>query len=153
MKNNFWFITACVLVFFVGYNMNNVAISFPKYKVAVVDIPTILSNSEEIQLLKKEQEKENKELDTLISKAQNDILNEPDRNKLIQKEADYRQKIETKKKSIDEKYNAKLVKINQDIQSMISKEAQKANYNLVLPAGMVISGGEDITKNVVKNMK
>lgn len=153
MKNNFWFITACVLVFFVGYNMNNVAISFPKYKVAVVDIPTILSNSEEIQSLKKEQEKENKELDTLISKAQNDILNEPDRNKLIQKEADYRQKIETKKKSIDEKYNAKLVKINQDIQSMISKEAQKANYNLVLPAGMVISGGEDITKNVVKNMK
>ena len=153
MKNNFWFITACVLVFFVGYNMNNVAISFPKYKVAVVDIPTILSNSEEIQLLKKEQEKENKELDTLISKAQNDILNEPDRNKLIQKEADYRQKIETKKKSMDEKYNAKLVKINQDIQSMISKEAQKANYNLVSPAGMVISGGEDITKNVVKNMK
>lgn len=153
MKNNFWFIAACVLVFFVGYNMNNVAISFPKYKVAVVDIPTILSNSEEIQSLKKEQEKENKELDTLISKAQNDILNEPDRSKLIQKEADYRQKIETKKKSIDDKYNAKLAKINQDIQTMISKEAQKANYNLVLPAGMVISGGEDITKNVVKNMK
>jgi len=153
MKNNFWFIAACVLVFFVGYNMNNVAISFPKYKVAVVDIPTVLSNSNEIQSLKKEQDKENQELDLLISKAQNDILNEPDRNKLIQKEADYRQKIETKKKSIDKKYNAKLAKINQDIQSLISKEAEKSNYNLVLPAGMVISGGDDITNNVVKNMK
>ncbi len=153
MKNNFWFIVACVLVFLVGYNMNNVAISFPKYKVAVVDIPTVLSNSDEIQSLKKEQDKENKELDLLISKAQNDILNEPDRNKLIQKEADYRQKIETKKKSIDKKYNAKLAKINQDIQALISKEAQKSNYNLVLPAGMVISGGDDITNNVVKSMK
>lgn len=153
MKNNFWFIAACVLVFLVGYNMNDVAVSFPKYKVAVVDIPTVLSNSQEIQSLKKEQDKENQELDTLISKAQNDILNEPDRNKLIQKEADYRQKIETKKKSIDKKYNAKLAKINQDIQTLISKEAQKSNYNLVLPAGMVISGGDDITNNVVKNMK
>ena len=96
MKNNLWFIAACVLVFFAGYNMNNAAVSFPKYKVAVVDIPTILSNSTEIQTLKKEQDKEAQELDTLITKAQNDILNEHDRNKLIQKEADYRQQINNK---------------------------------------------------------
>ena len=153
MKNNLWFIAACVMVFFAGYNMNNAAVSFPKYKVAVVDIPTILSNSEEIQILKKEQDKEAQELDTLITKAQNDILNEHDRNKLIQKEADYRQQINTKKSDIDKKYNEKLAKINKNIQTLISKEAKKSNYNLVLPAGMVISGGEDITNNVVKSMK
>lgn len=153
IKNNLWFIAACVLVFLVGYNINNAAISFPKYKVAVVDIPTVLSNSDEIQVLRKEQDKENKELDILISKAQNDILNEPDKTKLLQKEADYRQKIETKKKSIDKKYNEKLAKINKEIQTLISNEARKENYNLVLPAGMVISGGDDITNNVVKNMK
>ena len=45
MKNNIWFIIACVLVFCVGYNMNDVAVSFPKYKVAVIDVPTVLSNS------------------------------------------------------------------------------------------------------------
>lgn len=153
MKNNLWFIAACVMVFFAGYNMNNAAVSFPKYKVAVVDIPTILSNSEEIQTLKKEQDKEAQELDTLITKAQNDILNEHDRSKLIQKEADYRQQINTKKSDIDKKYNEKLAKINKNIQTIISKEAKKSNYNLVLPAGMVISGGEDITNNVVKSMK
>ena len=153
IKNNLWFIAACVLVFLVGYNINNAAISFPKYKVAVVDIPTVLSNSDEIQVLRKEQDKENKELDILISKAQNDILNEPDKTKLLQKEADYRQKIETKKKSIDKKYNEKLAKINKEIQTLISNEARKENYNLVLPAGMVISGGDDITNSVLKNMK
>ena len=57
MKNNMWFILACVLVFFVGYNINDVAVSFPRYKVAVVDVPTILSNSSEIQLLKVSQNK------------------------------------------------------------------------------------------------
>ena len=153
MKNNIWFIIACVLVFCVGYNMNDVAVSFPKYKVAVIDVPTVLSNSSEIQELKRLQDKDMEELNILISKAQNELLNEPDKSKLLQKEAAYRKQIEKKKKEIDEKYNSKLAKINDNIKNVINKEAQKSNYNLVLPTGMVISGGEDITDNVVKKMK
>ena len=153
MKNNIWFIVACVLVFCVGYNMNDVAVSFPKYKVAVIDVTQVLSNSSEIQQLKHEQDKEMEELNTLISKAQNDLLNEHDKSKLIQKETAYRQQIETKKKDMDKEYSSKLVKINDHIKSVISKEAKKSNYNLVLPTGMVISGGEDITANVIKQIK
>lgn len=153
MKNNIWFIVACVLVFCVGYNMNDMAVSFPKYKVAVIDVPTVLSNSSEIQELKRIQDKEMQELNTLISKAQNELLNEHDRSKLLQKEAAYRKEIETKKKNMDEKYNSKLVKVNNEIRKIISNEAKKSNYNLVLPTGMVISGGEDITDNIVKKMK
>ena len=52
------------------------ALSLSKYKVAVVDVPEILSHSDEIQTLKREQDKVLDELDTLISKAQNDLLNE-----------------------------------------------------------------------------
>ncbi len=153
MKNNMWFILACVLVFFVGYNINDVAVSFPRYKVAVVDVPTILSNSSEIQLLKVSQNKKMEELNTLISKAQNEIVNEPDRNKAVQMEAVYRKQIENKKNSMDEEYNNKLVKVTSKIRSLISSEAKKTNYNLVLPTGMVITGGDDITKDIVKKLK
>ena len=153
MKNNMWFILACVLVFFVGYNINDVAVSFPRYKVAVVDVPTILSNSSEIQLLKVSQNKKMEELNTLISKAQNEIVNEPDRNKAVQMEAVYRKQIENKKNSMDEEYNNKLVKVTSKIRSLISSEAKKTNYNLVLPTGMVITGGEDITRDIVKKLK
>lgn len=148
-----WFILACVLVFFVGYNINDVAVSFPRYKVAVVDVPTILSNSSEIQLLKVSQNKKMEELNTLISKAQNEIVNEPDRNKAVQMEAVYRKQIENKKNSMDEEYNNKLVKVTSKIRSLISSEAKKTNYNLVLPTGMVITGGEDITRDIVKKLK
>lgn len=153
MKNNIWFILACVLVFFVGYNINNVAVSLPRYKVAVVDVPTILSKSSEMQSLKISQEKQMEELNTLISKAQNEIVNEPDRNKAMQKEATYRKEIETKKKTMEDDYNSKMTKISNKIRSLISNEAQKTNYNLVLPTGMVISGGEDITEEIVKKLK
>lgn len=153
MRNNIWFIVACVLVFFVGYNMNDVAVSFPKYKVAVIDVPEILTHSSEIQALKRSQDKEIEELNILISKAQNELLNEHDRTKLIQKEAAYRKQIETKKQNMDKEYNTKVAKINGDIKALVSKEAKKSNYNLVLPVGMVISGGEDITENIIKKMK
>lgn len=153
MKINIWFVIACALVFCVGYNMNDVAVSFPKYKVAVIDVAQVLENSNEIQELKRAQDKDMEELNTLISKAQNDLLNEHNKSKLIQKESNYRQQIETKKKNMDKEYSLKLAKINDHIRSMISKEAKKSNYNLVLPTGMVISGGDDITVNVIKQMK
>lgn len=153
MKINIWFVIACVLVFCVGYNMNDVAVSFPKYKVAVIDVAQVLENSNEIQELKRAQDKDMEELNILISKAQNDLLNEHNKSKLIQKESNYRQQIETKKKNMDNEYSLKLAKINDHIRSMISKEAKKSNYNLVLPTGMVISGGDDITVNVIKQMK
>lgn len=153
MKINIWFVIACALVFCVGYNMNDVAVSFPKYKVAVIDVAQVLENSNEIQELKRAQDKDMEELNTLISKAQNDLLNEHNKSKLIQKESNYRQQIENKKKNMDKEYSLKLAKINDHIRSMISKEAKKSNYNLVLPTGMVISGGDDITVNVIKQMK
>lgn len=153
MKNNIWFIIACVLVFFVGYNMNDVAVSFPRYKVAVIDVPEVLSQSSEIQALKRSQDKEMEELNTLISKAQNELLNEHDRNKLLQKESEYRKQIEAKKQTMDKEYNSKLAKINDNIKVLISKEAKKSNYNLVLPTGIVLSGGDDITDNIVKQIK
>jgi Skp family chaperone for outer membrane proteins len=153
MRNNIWFVIACVLVFCVGYNLNDVAISFPRYKVAVIDIPEVMSKSSELQELKRAQDKDMEELNILISKAQNELINEQNRTKFAQKEVEYRKQIETKKKDIDKKYASKFVKINDNIKNLISKEAKKSNYNLVLPTGMVISGGEDITASVLKNMK
>ena len=151
-KNNIWFIGACVLFFIAGYTMNDVAISLPKYKVAVVDINKVMDKSSQVQSLKISQEKQAKELETLISKAQNELANEHDPNKFVQLEANYKKQIDTKRDAIDEEYSKKMIQITSDIKSLISTEAKKTDYNLVLPAGMVISGGDDITENVIKDM-
>ncbi len=153
MKNNIWFIGTCVLFFIAGYTMNDVAISLPRYRVAVVDITKVMEKSPDVQSLKISQEKQLKDLDTLISKAQNEIANEHDPQKIIQMESDYKKQIETKKEAIDDEYNKKIVQITSNIKSLISNQAKKTDFNLVLPAGMVISGGEDITENVIKEIK
>lgn len=153
MKNNIWFIASCLLFFFAGYSLNNVAVSFPKYKVAVVDVTQIMEKSSAVKSLKTSQDKQMKELDTLISKAQNEIVNAPSPEKAQQLEATYRKQIETKKNSIDEEYSKKIVEITTNIKNEIASQAKKSDYNLVLPTGMVISGGEDITQNILTQIK
>lgn len=152
MRNNIWFIGACVLFFIAGYTMNDVAVSLPRYKVAVVDITKVMDKSQEVQNLKISQEKQTKELETLITKAQNELANEHDPNKFAQLETNYKKQIEDKRNSIDDEYNKKIVQITSNIKTLISTQAKKTDYNLVLPAGMVISGGDDITESVINNM-
>lgn len=78
--------------------MNDVAVSFPKYKVAVIDVAQVLENSNEIQELKRAQDKDMEELNILISKAQNDLLNEHNKSKLIQKNQIIGNKLKLKRK-------------------------------------------------------
>ena len=153
MNKNIWYLAGFVVFFLMGYSANDVAVSFPKYKVAVVDISKILEKSSDLQSLKASQEKQMAELNTLISKAQNEIANEQDKNKIIQMESKYRKEIEDKKLAMDEDYNKNMINITNKVKSMVSTEAKKTNYNLVLPTGMVISGGDDITQNIISNMK
>ena len=152
-KENIWLVGACALFFIGGYTMNDVAISLPRYKVAVVDITKVMEQSKDIKNLKASQDKQLKELETLISKAQNEIANAQDQNKALELQTNYSKEIETKKNAIDEDYSKKIVQITSNIKNLISNQAKKTDYNLVLPTGMVISGGEDITDNVIKEMQ
>ncbi|MBO6257326.1 OmpH family outer membrane protein [bacterium] len=151
-KENIWFVAACALFFIGGYTMNDVAISLPRYKVAVVDITKVMEQSKDIKTLKATQDKQLKELETLISKAQNEIANTQDEQKAIQLQANYSKQIEAKRNTIDEEYSKKIVQITSNIKNLIATQAKKTDYNLVLPTGMVISGGDDITENVLKEM-
>ena len=153
MRNNIWFLVTCALFFVAGYTINNSAISFPRYKVAVVDISKVLEKSPELQTLKVSQDKQMKELNTLITKAQSEIINAPDQAKALELENKYKKEIEAKRNVMDNEYNQKIDKITADVKDIIIKEAQKTEYNLVLPTGMVISGGDDITQNVIKDIK
>ncbi|MBR1618415.1 OmpH family outer membrane protein [bacterium] len=152
-KENIWLVGACALFFIGGYTMNDVAISLPRYKVAVVDITKVMEQSKDIKNLKASQDKQLKELETLISKAQNEIANTQDQNKAMELQINYGKEIETKRNAIDEDYSKKIVQITSNIKNLISNQAKKTDYNLVLPTGMVISGGEDITDNVIKEMQ
>lgn len=139
-----------VAVFALGYSINNIAASNTnsEYRVAVVDIQKIVSNSSEITTLKAEQEKQIQNLEKTINKAREEISKEKNPDKIAQLEEKYRNEINKQKLAIDTSYNSKLTAIDNKIKTAIVEKARSMNYNIVLPKNTVIFGGDDITEQV-----
>ena len=139
-----------VTVFALGYSINNIAVSNTnsEYRVAVVDVQKIVSNSSEITTLKAEQEKQIQNLEKTINKAREEISKEKNPDKIAQLEEKYRNEINKQKLAIDTSYNSKLTAIDNKIKTAIVEKARSMNYNIVLPKNTVLFGGDDITEQV-----
>lgn len=138
-----------------GYSINSIAISNtnPDYKVAVVDIAEVISNSSEIKAIKAEQEKQILAMQSTIDKARQDITKEKDPVKIAQLEEKYRKQINEQKLALDTEYNKKLTAIDSKIKTAVVEKARSMNYNIVLPKNTVLFGGDDITEQVASIMK
>lgn len=136
--------------FALGYSINNIAVSNtnPDYKVAVVDIQKIISNSSEIAALKTEQEKQVQAMEKTINDARVEISKEKDPVKIAQLEEKYRNEINKQKLALDTSYNNKLTAIDSKIKTAVVEKARSMNYNIVLPKNTVLFGGDDITEQV-----
>ena len=102
MKNKILATLIVISAFIAGYSINSIAISntTPEYKIAVVDIATILKNSKEINALKLEQEKQMQNMQATIDKAKAEISKEQDPAKIAQLEEKYRNEINKQKKAL-----------------------------------------------------
>lgn len=155
MKNKILATLIVISAFIAGYSINSIAISntTPEYKIAVVDIATILKNSKEINALKLEQEKQMQNMQATIDKAKAEISKEQDPAKIAQLEEKYRNEINKQKLALDTSYNNKLTAIDNKIKTAVVEKARSMNYNMVLPKNTVLFGGDDITEQVATVIK
>lgn len=147
--------TLIVGAFIGGYSVNNIAVSntSPDYRVAVVDIAAVISNSSEIKAIKAEQEKQILAMQNTINKAREEISKESNPQKIAQLEEKYRKQINDEKLALDAEYNKKLTAIDSKIKTAVVEKARSMNYNIVLPKNTVLFGGDDITEQVSGIMK
>ena len=150
MKKKIFGALIVITAFVAGYSINNIAVSGtnPDYKVAIVDIQKIVSNSSEIKALKTDQEKQVQAMHATIHKAWAEISKEKDPAKIAQLEEKYRNEINQQKLALDTSYNSKLTAIDNKIKTAVVEKARSMNYNIVLPKNTVLYGGDDITDQV-----
>lgn len=153
MKKHIWIITVCLISFVSGYSINSKAISDTGYRVATVDVQSLISKSSEVNMLKSEQQKKLETMKATVDKARQEISKETDPAKISQLEEKYRNEINDQKIALDNEYNTKLMQIDNHIKTMVVEKAKSMNYNLVLPKNMVLYGGDDITAEVAKSIK
>lgn len=153
MKKQFWFIGICIFAFVVGYSINSMAVSNTGYRVAVVDVQELINKSSDVNALKADQQKKLDLMKATFEKAQKEISNEKDSQKIQQLEEKYRNEINNQKLALDNEYNTKLKQIDTNIKNMVIAKAKGLQYNIVLPKNIVLFGGDDITQEVAKMVK
>ena len=127
--------------------------SSASFRVAVVDVPVVVSKSAQVLALKKEQEQKIQELQTWLNTVKADVAKQqtPEgKEKLIKKyDAEFAKKQEVIKKN----YAKKLQAIDKSISETIAQQAKAKGYNMVFAKGTVLFGGDDITADVAKFVK
>ena len=144
-----------VTAFAVGFGINNFAMSDvpANYKVAVIDVNTVVQKSAQVQALKKEEQQKMSEYQTWLKTVNEDVQKQQTKEgkeKLLKK---YNSESTKKLDAIRKNYASKWKEIDKSISATIAQEAKNNNYNLVLAKGSVLYGGDDITSKVAKAVK
>ena len=125
-------------------------IAFAEQKIAVVDVQAVVSQSAQVQALKKEQRAKMLDLEKWLKTAQADVekqKTEEGKEKLLKK---YNAEFAKKKEVIAKDYAARLQAVDKSITDTISTQARLKGYDMVISKGVVVFGGDDITADVQK---
>ena len=153
MKNNLKMLTVSLIAFGIGLTAGNYAVSDvpSNFKVAVVDVQQVVASSPQVKALKDEQKRKGQELAKFIETAKAALDKEKDAAKRKALEQKYNKEFNAKRDAIAKTYETKLLSIDKSISTIIN--AKNSGYNLVLAKGAVLSGGVDITDQIVKAVK
>ncbi len=157
MNQNLKIFAVALAAFLIGSLVNNVAAiaasSLPSFKVAVVDVHTVVENSDQVKKLKESRTLKVQDLSAFVKDAKASLEKEKNANKKKALEDKYNKELNDRKQKMDEEYAASLSDIDKNISAIISQTAKSNNYNLVFAKGVVLFGGDDITDAVSKAVK
>lgn len=155
MNKNFKLLAVTAAAFAIVFSANNFAkAEIPaNFKVAVVDVPQVVASSAQVKALKKEQQAKAEEIIKYIEKARKDVASVSDESKKKSLEEKYNKELLTKREALEKEYAKKLQAIDASISKTIEAKAKAGNYNLVLTKGLVLFGGNDITAEIIKVVK
>lgn len=143
-----------VICLVAGMLTNNFAMSdIANSKIAVVDVPKVVTSSKQVQALKTEQKTKLDNLAAFVKTANAEIAKEQNAANKKKLEDKYTKQLNDKRKVIQDDYSKKLKVIDSNISSVIAQKAKAQGYTIVLAKGVVLYGGTDITDVVAKDVK
>ncbi len=123
------------------------------WKIAVVDVMSIINNSQDVATLRQNHAVRSQELSQWLQLAQAEVNNQTDaqtKQNLFQK---YNAEFAQRRNLVNQMYQQELATVDQNISKTIIDEANKLGYNMVLAKNVVVCGGDDITDEVRKLIK
>lgn len=141
-------LTAAIILGLSGMNA-----AFADTRIAVVDVQTVVSQSQQVKELKQEQAKKIQDLEKWLKVVNEDVAKQKTDEGKQKLTAKYNAEFAKKKETIVKDYQAKLQTIEKSISDTITQQARAKGYDIVIAKGMVLYGGDDITADITKVVK
>lgn len=124
------------------------------FKYAVVDVPQIVENSQQVANLKKQRQEQERVFSKSLQDAQKKLNAETNADKKKALEAQLTKNLNAQRDKMNKEYAQKLQAIDKNISAVIAQQAKANGYKLVVAKGVVLySEGADITKDVMNAVK
>ena len=121
--------------------------------IAVVNVKMVLDNYPELRIIKRENNVKLNELSAWLDGVTKEVNAEKDKAKREKLAAQYKKLALEKETLIKQDYTKKIQGINETVSALIDEVAKKAGCRVVLANTSVVSGGKNITDEVLKKMK
>ena len=140
---------ALVLAFMIGFQLKTPE---KPAEIAVVNLKQVVSQSQKLMLIRKENDTKLKELSKWLDGVEKDIGSEKDKQKRQKLAKQYKDLAKEKENLIKQEYNKKLKEIDTEITALIDEVAKNAGCDMILEQSLIVKGGKDITADVIKKL-
>lgn len=121
--------------------------------IAVVNLEQVLEQSPKLNAIRKDNEVKLNELTQWIDEVNKEIDAETDAVKHQKLANQYRKLTSEKEKVIKQEYNNRLKEVDAEITALIDRVAKQHGCNFVFANTSMVTGGKDITDDVIKELK
>lgn len=151
-------IAVVAVLAFENANMANAVVtntsSNTTFKYAVVDVPKVVENSQQVANLKKDRQEQERLFSKSLQDAQKKLQAETNADKKKALETQLTKSLNAQRDKMNKEYAQKLQAIDKNISAVIAQQAKANGYKLVVAKGVVLySEGTDITNDVMKAVK
>lgn len=124
------------------------------FKYAVVDVPRVVENSQQVANLKKQRQEQERLFSKSLQDAQKKLQVESNATKKKALEDSLTKSLNAQRDKMNQEYAQKLQAIDKSISAVIAQQAKANGYKLVVAKSVVLySEGTDITNDVMKAVK
>lgn len=121
-------------------------------QIAVADLSYIVSQSDKLTTIRKENEKKLIELSNWLDDVEQEIQDEKDFEKQKKLAVQYKKIAQEKQNIVKNEYANKIKEVEKEISDTIQKTAFELGCDIIFTKQVVINGGRDITLDVLKQL-
>ena len=121
--------------------------------IAVVNLEQVLAQSPKLNAIRQDNENKLNELSLWVDEVNKEIDTETDKEKHLRLANQYRKLTSEKENVIKQEYSNRIKEVDAEITALIDKVAKHHGCNAVFANTSMVTGGKDITEDVIKELK